>query len=65
MWGELVEWARRFMLRPDMTIPHCVDGAADAIALIRTRHAAWTTAQSARGVPAARAARSGLRGVVQ
>ena len=50
MWRELVEWARRFMLRPgfelaspiDMTIPQCVDSADEAIAIIRARHAAWT-----------------------
>jgi uncharacterized protein (TIGR00730 family) len=53
MWRDLVEWARRFMLRPgfelaspaDMTIPHCVDTADEAIAIIRARHAAWSPAQ--------------------
>ncbi len=55
MWRELVEWTRRCMLRPgfelaspvDLEIPSCVDGAADAVALIRARHAAWVATQSA------------------
>jgi uncharacterized protein (TIGR00730 family) len=50
MWRELVAWASRVMLRPgfelasavDMAIPHCVDTADEAIALIRARHAAWS-----------------------
>ena len=50
MWRELVDWARRFMLRPgfelaspgDMQIPQCVDTADEAIALVRARHATWT-----------------------
>jgi len=49
MWRELVEWARTCMLRPgfelaspaDMDIPQCVDGADEAIALIRASHARW------------------------
>jgi predicted Rossmann-fold nucleotide-binding protein len=47
MWSELVDWARRCMLRPgfelakpeDMAIPHCVDSADEAIARVRERHA--------------------------
>jgi hypothetical protein len=50
-----VEWARRFMLRPgfelaspvDLTIPTCVDGAAEAIDVIRARHATWTAQHAA------------------
>jgi len=53
MWRGLVEWAARAMLRPgfelaspaDMTIPRCVDGADEAIAIIRERHAAWRAGQ--------------------
>jgi hypothetical protein len=49
MWGELVDWARRSMLRPgfelaspeDIAIPLCVDSADAAIAIIRERHADW------------------------
>jgi uncharacterized protein (TIGR00730 family) len=56
MWRELIEWARRFMLRPgfelasavDLEIPRCVDGAAEAVALVRSSHAAWAAAQSTR-----------------
>jgi predicted Rossmann-fold nucleotide-binding protein len=46
MWRGLVEWARSFMLRPgfelanpeDMMIPRCVDGADEAVALVREHH---------------------------
>ena len=49
MWSELLEWTRSYMLRPefpligeaDVEIPHCVTTAAEAIALIRPRHAEW------------------------
>jgi uncharacterized protein (TIGR00730 family) len=49
MWRELVGWAERSMLRPgfelaspvDIRIPQCVDTADEAIAIIRTHHAAW------------------------
>jgi uncharacterized protein (TIGR00730 family) len=49
MWPELVEWHRRFMLRPgatlaseaDLAIPRCVPGAAEALAIVREHHAAW------------------------
>jgi len=53
MWAELVEWARRYMLRPgfelanpeDMAIPRCVDTADEAIAILREHHARWQRAQ--------------------
>jgi len=56
MWAELVEWARKNMLRPelalagseDLTIPRCVNTAEEAIALIREHHARWTTEKSSR-----------------
>lgn len=49
MWPELVDWARRQLLRPelplanpeDMLIPRCVDTADEAIALLRECHARW------------------------
>jgi hypothetical protein len=53
MWAELVEWHRRYMLRPglelaaatDFDIPRCVPGAAEALAILRTSHAAWRQAR--------------------
>jgi uncharacterized protein (TIGR00730 family) len=50
MWRDLVDWARRCMLRPgfelasppDMALPQCVDTADEAIAIIRARHATWS-----------------------
>jgi predicted Rossmann-fold nucleotide-binding protein len=49
MWKGLVEWASATMLRPgfelasagDMNIPRCVDGAEQAIAIVREHHARW------------------------
>jgi uncharacterized protein (TIGR00730 family) len=49
MWRELVGWVERYMLRPDfeliskqdLSIPHCVDSAEEAIALIGESHASW------------------------
>jgi len=57
MWAELVEWARRYMLRPDfalagaadLEIPRCVDGVAEAIELIRARHDEWRAESSTAG----------------
>src|SRR5262245_33727314 len=51
MWGELVDWARKSLLKPelslanpeDITIPHCVSTADEAIALLRDHHAKWLT----------------------
>jgi hypothetical protein len=53
MWAELVDWARRYMLRPgfelanpeDMAIPRCVDTAAEAIAILREHHGRWQAAR--------------------
>ena len=53
MWKGLVEWAAQWMLRPgfelvnaeDMQIPQCVDGADQAIAIIREHHERWRAAQ--------------------
>ena len=49
MWRELVDWTKRFMLRPgfelasadDMIIPQCVDTPEEAIALVRASHQRW------------------------
>jgi uncharacterized protein (TIGR00730 family) len=53
MWKGLVDWASTVMLRPgfelanaaDMQIPHCVDTADQAIAIVREHHARWLAAQ--------------------
>jgi uncharacterized protein (TIGR00730 family) len=53
MWGDLVEWAKTYMLRPtfelanpeDMEIPQCVNDADGAIALVREHHARWKKQQ--------------------
>jgi len=53
MWTDLVEWARRYMLRPDfplakpedMEIPICLKSADEAIKVIRERHAEWLREQ--------------------
>jgi uncharacterized protein (TIGR00730 family) len=49
MWGGLVDWARESMLDPrlalanadDLRIPHCLDTADEAIALVSDFHARW------------------------
>ena len=49
MWPELIDWHKKFMLRPDVAlasepdldIPQCVPGAKEAIAILREHHAAW------------------------
>jgi uncharacterized protein (TIGR00730 family) len=53
MWPELVEWARRSMLKEgselasavDFTIPHCVNTVEETVALIREHRSAWLAAQ--------------------
>lgn len=53
-YQELVEWCRRWMLsddlrlasEPDISIPQCVDGADQAIVLLREHHARWLQAQA-------------------
>jgi uncharacterized protein (TIGR00730 family) len=57
MWGELVEWARRHMLRSgfelaspeDMAIPRCVGSAEEVLAIIHEHHARWKLAQRQTG----------------
>jgi len=49
MYAELVDWARKNLLKPelslanpeDLTIPRCVTTADEAIALLREHHARW------------------------
>src|ERR1700722_2558663 len=54
MWAELVDWAKKNMLKPelalaspaDLTIPRCVNTAAEAVALIQEHHARWLAEKS-------------------
>jgi hypothetical protein len=49
MWADFVAWGRQYLLKAefplanpeDLAIPHCVDGAEQAIALIQRRHEEW------------------------
>ena len=49
MWAELVDWAKKNLLKPelslagpeDVAIPRCVKTADEAIALLREHHAKW------------------------
>src|SRR6478672_3797832 len=49
MWEELVDWAKKNLLNPelnlanpeDMAIPRCVNTADEAIAVLRDHHATW------------------------
>lgn len=53
MWRGLVDWSKTHMLRPgfelastkDFAIPHCVDDADQAVAIVREHHARWQAAQ--------------------
>jgi predicted Rossmann-fold nucleotide-binding protein len=55
MWRELIDWAKRSLLRPgfelispeDLEIPRCVDDADQAIALITAHHAQFRAKQQA------------------
>jgi uncharacterized protein (TIGR00730 family) len=55
MWPGLIEWARGSMLSidpplakaEDMAIPRCVGTGAEAIEILRERHAAWLTRRPA------------------
>jgi uncharacterized protein (TIGR00730 family) len=54
MWAELVDWGRRTMLREglelanpvDFSIPHCVRGVEETVALIRANREEWLQAQA-------------------
>jgi uncharacterized protein (TIGR00730 family) len=49
MWADFVAWGRQYFLRPefrlanpeDLSIPHCVDSAGEAVAIIRKRYEQW------------------------
>jgi uncharacterized protein (TIGR00730 family) len=53
MWADLVQWARRSMVRKgnelaseiDFTIPRCVNTIDETVALIRENRAAWLATQ--------------------
>jgi uncharacterized protein (TIGR00730 family) len=53
MWADLVDWAKLNLLKleqplaspADLTIPHCVNTADEAIALIREFHGRWREKQ--------------------
>jgi predicted Rossmann-fold nucleotide-binding protein len=53
-YRELLAWCRRWMLSDDLVlaserdiaIPQCVEGADEAIALLREHHARWLQAQA-------------------
>ena len=53
MWSELVDWAKKYMLRPgfelaspeDMQIPRCVISGEEVLGIIREHHARWKLAQ--------------------
>jgi len=55
MWRGLVDWLGQVMLRPgfelanaeDIDIPTCVDGADEAIAVVKQHHERWLAARSA------------------
>jgi uncharacterized protein (TIGR00730 family) len=54
MWAELVDWAKKNLLKPelslaspeDMGIPRCVKTADEAVAMIREHHATWVTGKN-------------------
>ena len=49
MWADFIEWGRHHLLRPDLalaspedlSIPHCVNTAEEAVSLIRPRYEEW------------------------
>jgi hypothetical protein len=53
MWGELVDWAKKYMLRPgfelanreDMATPRCASSADEVLAIIHEHHARWQQVQ--------------------
>jgi uncharacterized protein (TIGR00730 family) len=58
MWADFVAWARQYLLGPefqlaspeDLDIPHCVDTAAQAMAIIRPRYEEWRRRSGDEGV---------------
>ena len=55
MWAEMVEWAKKSMLRPDFplaspehfTIPICCNDVPEIVELIRKHHGRWKANQEA------------------
>src|SRR6476620_7363000 len=53
MYADLVEWCRKYMLRPDcplagasdMAIPICVDDGSSIVPIVRKRYDAWKAAR--------------------
>lgn len=53
MWQELMDWARTFMLGPDLSlartedvsIPQCVDTVEETVAIIRSNRESWLRQQ--------------------
>src|SRR5262249_25557671 len=49
MWADLVDWARKHLLNPqlplagadDLAIPQCLNTADEAIAVVRAHHEKW------------------------
>jgi hypothetical protein len=58
MWAELVDWAKKNLLKPelalaspaDLAIPRCVNTAAEAVALIQEHHARWLAEESIKAI---------------
>ncbi len=54
MWEDLVEWSKKYMLRPelemankeDLLIPQCVQTAKETIGLIRSCHQDWLKSEN-------------------
>lgn len=54
MWSDLVDWAKKYMLRPgyelasaeDMQIPRCVISGEEVLGIVREHNARWIAAQS-------------------
>ncbi len=55
MWAELVDWARKNLLKPelnlaspaDLAIPVCVNTGDEAVSLLREHHARWLAGANA------------------
>lgn len=53
MYAELVDWSKKYMLRPDfplaspqdMSIPICVDDGPSILKVVREHHASWKASQ--------------------
>ena len=67
MWADFVSWSREYLLRSefplaspeDLAIPHCVNNAGEAIALIRKRHEEWLREPGASALDTASVTKNG------